>query len=141
MDVITNSTDETQKWAEEFAKQFKNHGGVIALIGELGAGKTTFTQGFAKGLGIKEKVISPTFVLMRQHQIPKTNRWLFHLDLYRIENSKDLKALDLEELFAQTQNLILIEWAEKILGHLPPKTQVLHFSQVGPLQRKISFST
>src|SRR5258708_773348 len=112
MDVITNSTDETQKWAEEFAKQFKNHGGVIALIGELGAGKTTFTQGFAKGLGIKEKVISPTFVLMRQHQIPKTNRWLFHLDLYRIENSKDLKALDLEELFAQTQNLILIEWAE-----------------------------
>ena len=72
--LASNSGAETKKIAVKLASQF-NHG-VIALSGELGAGKTTFVQGFAKGLGIEEKIISPTFVLIRHHQIPNTNKIL-----------------------------------------------------------------
>lgn len=100
---ITNSAQQTKQLAATLAERFK--GGTIALIGELGAGKTTFIQGFAKGLGIKDKIISPTFVIIRQHKN------LYHVDLYRLENFKEL---GLEELLANPNNIVLIEWAEKL---------------------------
>src|SRR3989338_8005494 len=110
MIYITKSADETKKIAKELAQKIDH--GVIALVGELGAGKTTFTQGFAKGLGIKDKIISPTFVLIRQHQIHKLKKTLYHLDLYRLENLKDIKELAIDEL-AQDGNIVLVEWAQK----------------------------
>src|SRR3989338_4896065 len=110
--IISHSEKETKKIAADFAKNIIS--GVIALSGKLGAGKTIFVQGFAKSLGIKEKVISPTFVLIRQHQIPKTKKTLFHIDLYRLENTQQFSSLGLEELFNDPNNIVLIEWAEKI---------------------------
>lgn len=97
-------------------------GGIIALSGELGTGKTTFIQGFARSLGIKEKIISPTFILIRQHKIPKTNRTLYHIDLYRLEKTPEVKELGLEEIWSNPKNIVLIEWAEKIENLLPQNT-------------------
>ncbi len=85
----------------------------------MGAGKTTFTQGFAKGLGIKEKVLSPTFLLMRQHKFDQ-NRLLYHIDLYRLDQINNLEELGLIEIFNNPDNVVLIEWPEN-LGELLPK--------------------
>lgn len=106
---ISHSEDETRLIAEEYAKKTQDK--IFALTGELGAGKTTFVQGFAKGLGIKEKIISPTFVLMRQHKIPSSEKTLYHIDLYRIDN---ISALGFEEILSDPDNITLIEWAEKL---------------------------
>ncbi len=108
----SQSEDETKQIAEELGRKTRNH--IFALTGELGAGKTIFVQGFAKGLGIKDKIISPTFVLIRQHKIPGTKKVLYHIDLYRLENTTNLKELGLEEIWSNPNNIILIEWAEKI---------------------------
>lgn len=113
---ISYSENETKKIASKLARKIKAN--VIALSGELGAGKTIFVQGFAKGLGIKEKIISPTFVLVRQHKIPNTKGTLYHIDLYRLENNIDIKQLGINEIISNPDNLVLIEWAEK-LAELP----------------------
>lgn len=119
--IITHSSEETQQVAADLAKEFS--GGVIALTGELGAGKTTFVQGFAKGLGIKDKIISPTFILIRQHPIPKTKKMLYHIDLYRLEGTQDIKDLGIQEIMENPNNIVvLIEWAEKIEKLLPKNT-------------------
>lgn len=114
--IVSNSEKDTKQIAAKLAQKIKH--GMIALSGQLGAGKTIFVQGFAEGLGIKEKIISPTFVLIRQHQIPNSKKYFFHIDLYRLDKYKDL---GLEEII-KSGNLILIEWAEKIKKILPKKT-------------------
>lgn len=117
---ITNSEAQTRKLAEQLTGKVSSR--VIALIGNLGAGKTTFVQGFAKGLGIKEKIISPTFVLIRQHKIPKSSKTLYHVDLYRLDNISNIDHLGLKEIIENPDNIVLIEWAEKIKALLPKDT-------------------
>lgn len=136
MQYISHSKEETKQIGENLAKGFK--GGVIALQGELGAGKTTFVQGFAKGLGIQEKIISPTFVLIRQHLIPKTNNYLFHVDLYRLENIKDISELGLKYLWSDPKNIVLIEWAGKIKKLLPKKSAWISIKIINDSTRVIS---
>lgn len=140
MKYTTNSIEETYQVAAEIAKQFKNKGGLIALSGDLGAGKTTFTQGFAKELKIEDKILSPTFVIIRQHLIPQTKRTLFHADLYRLEG--DIKAIDigLKDLWEDENNLILIEWAEKIRDQLPKNTIYIDIQKVDESSRQISIN-
>lgn len=133
--MLTNSSDETKKIAEDLANNYKTHGGVIALSGQLGAGKTTFIQGFAKGLGITDKIISPTFILMRQH--PFNSRILYHIDLYRID-SDDVLDLGLNEILGNRDNIILIEWAEKIKNLLPKDTLWVRFEKISDEKREIS---
>lgn len=123
----TKSAKETQKIAENIAKKYKKRGVIIALTGELGAGKTTFTQGFAKGLGIKDKVISPTFVLIRQHPVPESELVLYHLDLYRLEGEINTRELGISELFDEPNAIVLIEWAEKIEKELPENALKINF--------------
>ncbi|MBI2599951.1 tRNA (adenosine(37)-N6)-threonylcarbamoyltransferase complex ATPase subunit type 1 TsaE [Candidatus Daviesbacteria bacterium] len=113
----SSSTEKTKQIAENLAKNSKEN--IFALSGELGAGKTVFIQGFARGLGVKDKIISPTFVLIRQHPVPGTRRVLYHIDLYRLENTADLKSLGLEEIWSNPDNIVLIEWAERIKDLLP----------------------
>ncbi len=129
----SKSAKETKEIAAHLAK--KTAQTIIALNGNLGAGKTTFVQGFAKGLGIKEKIISPTFVLIRQHKVPNSEKMLYHIDLYRIENSKDFKLMGLEEILSNPNNIVLIEWAEKINSLLPENTLKIN------LERKESNNT
>lgn len=120
---ITKSSEETRNFAEELSKNFKN-GGIIALSGELGSGKTTFAQGFARGLAIKDKITSPTFLIIRQHPIPGQKNFFFHIDLYRLENI-NLNVSGLKEILADSTNIILIEWADKIAKSLPKnKTEI-----------------
>src|SRR3989339_1458706 len=130
---ISSSEKETKQIAGRLARQITR--GVIALSGELGAGKTTFVQGFAKGLGIKEKIISPTFVLIRQHQIPKTKKVLYHIDLYRLENIESLKQLGIEEICSYSNNIILIEWADKIEKILPADTLKISIAKIENTKR------
>lgn len=135
--ITTNSTFETQKFAEELAHQFKQ-GGTIALTGDLGAGKTTFVQGFAKGLGIEDKIISPTFVLIREHQIPNSTGVFYHLDLYRLEEPIDITSIGLKDLFSNPKNIILIEWADKLGENSPKGITKINIEKINENSRRIT---
>lgn len=125
---LTKSAEETKKIGERLAARLVRSRAsnkcaiVISLEGELGAGKTTFTQGFARGLGIKENPRSPTFVLMRIYAIrhkPYALRQQFvHIDAYRII-SKDLKNLGWRDFVKNKENIILIEWGNRVKNILP----------------------
>lgn len=119
----SKSVEDTQIIAQDLAKKYSS-GGIFALIGPLGAGKTTFVQGFGQGLNIQERLISPTFTVIKEHEIPgqKAGKF-FHIDLYRLDNIEQIEQLGFSEIFTNPQNIVLIEWAEK-LGKLLPKTAV-----------------
>ena len=147
---ISNSVQETHKIAGNLLKNLNNTN-LLCLYGELGAGKTTFVQGLAKSLGIKKRVISPTFVMMREypikflsppsiihHSLPIIHySLLIHIDLYRIESEEDVISLDLKELWNNQKNLVVIEWAEKIKPILPKKRIDVKFEYVSQNKRKI----
>lgn len=134
MEVITNSAKETQKLGEKISADLKP-GSILALYGELGSGKTTFIQGLARGLGIKKRIISPTFVFIRQY--PTKNRIFYHVDLYRIDGVIDIQGLGLKDIFADSRAIVAIEWAEKIKEVLPKKRIDIFFEYLGEGQRKI----
>lgn len=107
---ISSSSLQTIQIAADFA-QTMNGGEVILLEGELGAGKTTFVQGFAKALGYDDPVRSPTFTLMNLYPTThKTIKQIVHVDLYRLQNDAEVKTLALEEFFYDQQNVVIIEW-------------------------------
>ena len=108
--IIFNSVDETQAFASNYAKDIAN-GKVIALIGDLGTGKTTFSQGFAHGMGIDEHVISPTFKLVSEYH---GERILYHIDCYRMESEKDFLNIGGEEFILSNNSITLIEWADRL---------------------------
>lgn len=133
---LTKSEEETRNLASKIANY--SNAKIFALKGDLGSGKTTFVQGFAKGLGIKEKIISPTFVLVRIHKIPKTKKFLYHIDLYRLENEKQIKDFGILEIIQDPKNIVLIEWAEKAKSLLPKETIWIHFETISSSLRKIT---
>lgn len=135
-EYITSSVEETKQLAAALSGKIKQ--GVIALTGDLGAGKTTFVQGFARGLGIKEKVISPTFIIVRQHKIPGTKKMLFHIDLYRLEDENSLLSSGIKDLLNDPKNLVLVEWAEKAKKLLSKKTIQINFETLDSGKRKIT---
>jgi len=132
---LSNSAKETIDFAEKFAKGLKA-GDIIALIGNLGAGKTTFTKGIAKGLGVKNysHVNSPTFVLIKEYKgkIP-----LYHFDLYRLDNIKDIEDLDSDGYFFG-HGVTVVEWADKCKALLPKKYIRVEFKIKGENKREIS---
>lgn len=95
----------------------------ICLYGELGSGKTTYVQGFVKGLGITSRLLSPTFIIVRRYSLIGHVGFLYHIDLYRLESKKDLRELGLSEILADKDSFVLIEWAEK-LGSILPKERI-----------------
>jgi len=138
--VVTKSAQETQALGEKIGNNLKG-GEILALYGELGSGKTTFLQGLAKGLGIKERILSPTFIMMRQYPLAINHQPsimnFYHIDLYRIENEKDIEGLGLEEIWSDPKNIIAIEWAEKIKKVLPKKRIDIFFEYVEGEERRI----
>jgi len=153
MRYISNSPLQTQEFAKKVLTKLKGKN-PICLYGELGSGKTTFVQGLARALGVKKRVISPTFILMRSYQLPVTSyqkrgdwrlatgdwQHLIHLDCYRIESEKDLKSFDLKELCEDKKNLVVIEWAEKLKKILPKGRIDIEFEYAGRNKRKILIS-
>ena len=113
---------------------------VVALSGELGAGKTTFTQEIGKILKIKKNIISPTFVIMKKYPvIDNFFKYLIHIDAYRLESDEELKKLGWEEIIQDEKNLIVLEWPERVkgclnndvcsvkIGHIDDQTRVFEF--------------
>lgn len=121
----TKNALETQELGEKFGKSLKG-GGILAFYGELGSGKTTFIQGLAKGLGVKKRILSPTFVLMRSYPLLKTG-FFYHIDLYRLNSAKEAQSLGIEEIWGNPQNIIAIEWAEKVQEILLKKRTAIFF--------------
>ncbi|TCI51979.1 tRNA (adenosine(37)-N6)-threonylcarbamoyltransferase complex ATPase subunit type 1 TsaE [Exiguobacterium sp. SH1S21] len=130
--LITHSAPETQAVAEKLAALVKA-GTVITLNGDLGAGKTTFTQGFAKGLGVTRNVNSPTFTIMKQYQgrLP-----LYHMDVYRLEDTGD--DIGLEE-YINGDGVAIVEWSNLIESSLPTERLAITIERTGDEERKITF--
>jgi len=142
MKIVTKSARETKEFAEKLAhkilgRKHSKHAYVLALAGELGAGKTTFVQGFFKGLGIKVRATSPTFIIFRRHSIPSyashgskviSYKSVFHMDAYRLSGDKDLAPLGFEEIINDPKNILLVEWAGNIRNALPGETKWIEFS-------------
>lgn len=116
------SVDELEDIVSEVLNklQERGHANTIALAGELGAGKTTFTQLLAKKLGVKERVTSPTFLIMRRYATTNTRfKTLVHIDAYRIEDEREIEVLHIPELFTAEDTLVCIEWPERIPNIVP----------------------
>jgi len=132
----TTSSSQTKKFAGLLASTIvsqkrtpSKNALIIALAGDLGAGKTTFVQGFLRGLGIKKKITSPTFILIKNYSITQLSNYqnVYHLDCYRIKKASELSKIGLKEILECPQNIILIEWAEKIKRILPKNTIWIKF--------------
>lgn len=101
---------------------------VFALQGDLGAGKTTFVQGFLKGLGSKKRATSPTFVLMRRHGLAgKKFKNVFHIDAYRLKKPEHLAVLELSVILNEPGNIVMIEWPEQAKRFLPKNATWIKF--------------
>jgi tRNA threonylcarbamoyladenosine biosynthesis protein TsaE len=115
---------------------------VVGLFGNLGAGKTTFTQEVARLLGIREKIISPTFVIMRIYPITGAGvsfKRLIHIDAYRLAGPRDLPSLGFKEILKDKRNLIMIEWADRVSKVLPKDHRKIIFEFAGADDRKIYY--
>jgi len=136
LEVICNSIRETKKFASGLSKKFQK-GQVIALNGDLGSGKTTFSQGIAEGLGIEQHVGSPTFKLVSEYFGEDLK--LYHVDCYRLKNADEFLNLGGENLLLPDDGITLIEWANIIQELLPEDVIEIVFSRVKgePEKRKI----
>ena len=121
--IISSSEAETEALAAKIALAIPN-GAVIALHGDLGAGKTVFARGFARALGITEPITSPTFTIVQEYNYPGGR--LYHLDLFRIDNADAALAFGVDEFLYGHKGATLLEWSERITPILPPST--IHIS-------------
>ena len=157
MIIISKSPSETKNLARKFLKEWlaavmtnKISPLAVCLEGELGGGKTTFAQGIAEALGIKEAVTSPTFLIMKKYQVqgkrftelssvnPELSSVnLYHFDCYRVKDAREILDLGWEEIIKEKNNIILIEWAEKIKKILPKNSVWIKFGFVNESRRKI----
>jgi len=142
-EAITKSAKETKKVAANLTKALKNkpilkHAFIIALEGNLGSGKTTFIQGLAKGLKIKENVLSPTFLILKQFPVSfKRYKNFYHIDAYRLKNPEELLELGFKDLLSNPDNIIVIEWVDKVKKILPKNALMIKFENLGKNKRKI----
>jgi len=136
-EYVVNSVEETWKLAEEFAGEL-NPGDVVCLEGDLGAGKTTFTQGLAAHLGAKRAVTSPTFCLVVEH--PTSRFLLVHMDLYRLHDADDVLTIGWEDYLARGA-VLFVEWPDRAGDLIPPDARHVRFEHLpdSPDSRRISF--
>ena len=127
---------ETEQIAIDLVKNLSS-GAVLALAGNLGAGKTVFVKGLAKALGIEDRVNSPTFVLLKVYNTnhPRIKR-LIHVDCYRLEGQEDLQDIGLTDFLDDPANLVVIEWADRI-SNLPAGTKRIEITYLEGDKRKI----
>ena len=132
--MITNSIDETFKLGEDLAKKLRG-GEVILLNGDLGAGKTVFAKGLAKGLGVQAVVNSPTFNIMNVYQ--GQNIKFCHFDMYRIDDDSELKELGFEEFIGDNNYVCAIEWSSKTANLLPKSVITVNINKLDDDKRNI----
>ena len=142
MKIISKSLKETEKVAKEFLAKIivKNENGasIVGLYGDLGSGKTAFTQEAAKCLGVKETVTSPTFVIEKIYKLDHQNfDHLIHIDAYRLGSGNELLNLGWEEIAKNPKNIIFIEWPERIAEILPNDIKKIQLTFVDENTREI----
>jgi len=142
MRIVSKSLSETEIIARDFLKKISlgiyNNALVVGLYGDLGSGKTTFTQAVAKIFDIKEDVTSPTFVIEKIYDINHGNfKKLVHIDAYRLDFAKELLALDWDRTLADPRNIIFIEWPERVLEVLPENHAKIFFKFLSENEREI----
>jgi len=141
--ITTKGSEETKNFAKETLRELlrlnENKNYIICLHGDLGAGKTTFVQGLAKELEIKETINSPTFLIMKKYSSIKKNKKyiLYHFDCYRISDHQEILDLGWEEIINGENNIIVIEWPEKIKKILPGERLDVKFEFIDENTRKI----
>jgi len=132
---ISGSELQTEEIAAKLAAALPR-GTVICLNGELGAGKTVFSRGFARGLGITEPISSPTYTIVQEYKLAPRG-FLYHLDLYRIGNSVSALAFGVDEFLNDVNSIALVEWPERIAGIVPPGAVTVNIRHVSDNQREI----
>jgi len=136
---ISDSSKKTQKLGELFGQSLKK-GVIISLVGDLGGGKTTFVQGLARGLGIRERIMSPSFVLMKRYKIvnPRSSiKHFYHIDCYRLKKAREILGIGYEEILEEKNAVVIIEWADQIQKYLPKKRISVNFVFIDQTKRKI----
>lgn len=133
----THSEEETKKIAKEIVSRLSG-GTCLCLFGDLGAGKTTFTQGVGEFFGI-ERIVSPTYIIVRQYSVNNSDiiKRLYHVDLYRLKSWAESRSFDLQEIWNDQQGLTVIEWPERLEGNLPEKRLEIYFHTLASNTRKI----
>jgi tRNA threonylcarbamoyladenosine biosynthesis protein TsaE len=147
MKILSKSLAETKKVAQDFLEEISkiksDHATIVGLFGDLGSGKTTFTQAIGQCLNIKEVMTSPTFVIMKSYALdpnlaiktPFTT--LMHIDAYRLESGHELAVLGFAELAKDPKNLIVIEWPERVADILPGDLLKINFKFINENEREI----
>ena len=138
MEITTHSIEETKKLAEEIASKVDS-GAVLALYGDLGAGKKTFSRFLTQALGSFSRVQSPTFVIARKYHVNNDSdiKKIYHLDLYRIKTKAELNDLDLSQFFDDAHAVTVVEWPD-IAEHLLPQNSIkIRFKYVDENSRSI----
>lgn len=133
MEFITKSAEETIQLSQKIGALLKP-GDVLAMKGDLAAGKTTFTKGIAKSLGVEDEITSPTFCLVSEYRGKKMD--LYHMDVYRLDGAEDFKNLGVDDLI-YGNGISVIEWSEKIEKVLPKKSIIVEISSQSDGSRKI----
>jgi len=159
-EYLTISPNQTKKLGETLAKEIlktqpKKLAQILGLEGDLGGGKTTFLQGLARGLGIKQKILSPTFILMRKYQLTTNNKQLttknrrlrvvscklksyfYHIDCYRIKKPKEILDLGFREIISNPKNIVAIEWSDHVRKIIPEDSLIIKFELANKNKRKI----
>ncbi len=137
--IITNSEQETYDFALKFAEKLAG-GEVLALSGDLGAGKTVFARGLAHGLGYDKNVNSPTFVIMKNYNVGKSHiKEFVHIDAYRLERGEELEAIGAQDYLGKSDVVVVIEWPENIKSILPNKTIFINISNLDEQRREITY--
>ena len=146
---VSNNPKELKKIAKDLAGNLMSRsrldmgGGalVLALIGDLGSGKTTFARAFAEGLGVKEKIKSPTFIIFRKSNIKNKNfLYFYHFDVYRINSEKEILNLGWKEIISNPENIVLVEWADKIENILPKNSVKINFKHLNGDKREVEIA-
>lgn len=146
--IITKNFKETKEFAKLLLQGWtevnktKNSNWLVCLSGDLGGGKTTFTQGLAEEFGVKEIVNSPTFLIMKKYYSSKKDNkkyTFYHFDCYRLSGYQDVLALGWDDIMKGENNIIIVEWPEKIEEILPEKRLNLKFEFVNENTRKINY--
>jgi len=141
LDLVSHSPDQTRQFAATLARQLRG-GDVLLLQGPLGSGKTTFVQGLARGLGVREYVQSPTFILVMEHRgtLPDgTPVRLYHVDLYRLEEPSELATFGLEDCLSDPHGIVVIEWSERLPASWIDDYVVIRFEPLAETKRRLAF--
>lgn len=135
-EFITGTAKETQEVGERLARTQKR---ILCLYGDLGSGKTTFAQGYARGLGITSRLLSPTFIIVRRYKISQMS-FFYHIDLYRLHSQQEIEGLGIKEIFYDTHARIIIEWSERLKGLMPSARTDIYFKALQDGRHSISIT-